>query len=151
MQESGKRIEIFFQARQLQVRDLTYILNNLTSAFRHAVFQLNDNLGATLNRDEYVLRLSEMNHGKTTTLSLRVAATKKGVQLASPEAIESLRSELTEELFKVLSVGDVHKRLLSFRKAIVKKAPRISKFTVRLINTSAAGEEKIEGVEKWID
>ena len=148
--EVGNRIEIYFQARQLQVRDLTYILNGFTQLFRSAVFSLKERLGSALNRDEYVLRISEItHHQKDAVIHLRVAAMKKGVALTDPEAIESTRADLTREFYELLVHGDAHRKVASFKKAMERKAPRIVNFTLRLVNTLPSGEERIEGSEKW--
>lgn len=147
--EIGKRIEIFFETRQLLVGDMVYIFNSLTASFRHAVYRLGDRIGVSLNRNEYMLRLSDITHDKSTLLALRVAATKKAVALASNEEIEELRSGLTDEMFLVLADTEEQAKVKSFRKSMGKKAPRISNFTIRLIETEAGGGEKIHDSRKW--
>lgn len=151
-QEVGKRIAISFKARQLLVRDMTYLLNSMTTVFRHAVILTNESIGATLNKDEYLLRISQLQHGRRTSLSLRVAATKKAVELATPEAIGKLRDELADHMFRVLTAeGETPGRVLSFKKSIENKAPRISNFTARLINTLPDRSEKVEGSVRWCE
>ena len=149
LRENDRHIEISFDSRQLQVRDLTYALNNLTSAFHHGVEIFNLKMNATLSRDEYVLRLMDIMFRKKIVIKCEVAATRSAVELAGPETVKRLRGELTNQMFTELSDDGAGTYSATFRSAVLKKSPRIENFTIRLMENLPDGSEKIVRQIKW--
>lgn|GEM_PF-6181177 len=149
LRENDRHLEISFDSRQLQVRDLTYALNNLTSAFHHGLEIFNEQMNATINRNEYVLRLMDIIFRKKISIKCEVAATRSAVELAGPETVKRLRSELLNYMFNELCDDSEGTYSATFRNAILNKAPRIENFTIRLMENLPDGSEKIIQHKKW--
>ncbi len=147
--ESEKQVELSFDCRQLQVRDLTYALNNLTAAFHRGVNNFNITRNATIDRDEYVLRLLDVVVNRKVQIKATVAATRTAVEMASPEAVRMLRNDLVDEMFDELCNEEPGSRCAGFRIAMIRKAPRIENFKIRLIEKVPDVGEKIIKDKKW--